>query len=157
MTLRFLGNFDVILIGEAPSCSSDPWQPLSGASGKRLAKWLGKDPAKVFCLANLLDRWPGKGRKGSAWPASAARKRVKEVARVMAGHGLPRRLVLVGGRVASAFGFRRMEPLKWRRARLGGRSVEVALLPHPSGTNMWYSDKANERAAARFLRREALL
>jgi uracil-DNA glycosylase len=155
VTFRFVGAFDTILVGEAPSASSDPWNPLSGMTGRRLRQWLGRDPATVFCLANLLDRWPGKGRKGSRFPLALAKRRARAAARVMALRGMPGRLVFVGARVASAFGFRRMEPLKWRRATLGGRRVDVALLPHPSGCNMYYNRRANVESAARFLKKEA--
>lgn len=57
------------------------------------------------------------------------------------------RLILLGRDVAQAFGMRDAEPLQWT-------SDKIALMPHPSGRNLWFNDPAH-RAAAEIFMQEA--
>jgi uracil-DNA glycosylase len=94
-----------LLIGQAPGPNTDPSEPLSGASGKRLAALCGLDLEEFlarFERANLLPEFPGKIGKGDRFPVALARP----LARSLAGRCLDRRVVLLGNGVASAFGWR---------------------------------------------------
>lgn len=135
-----------LIVGEAPSRATDGGPPLSGRSGARLAAMLGlrpEDLAARFELANLLERWPGPARGGgSAFHAA-------EAASAAASLDLEgRRVVLLGARVARAFGVRRPEPL----SVVDVRGSEALLLPHPSGASRWWNSPENREAAARALR-----
>ena len=142
----------VWLVGQAPSRTSDPARPFDGPTGRRLADLLGL-PARalghVFELANVLGAWPGAARdKGDRFPAREARAAAEELlARVPPGA----RVVAVGSGVAAAIGLD-TSPLAWTACR--GR--EAALLPHPSGMNLWWNERANREAAGAFLRAAAL-
>ena len=56
-----------------------------------------------------------------------------------------RRVVLLGSGVARAFGLR-CAPLVW--CVLG--PAEFAVLPHPSGVNLWWNKEENRRSARAF-------
>ena len=138
-----------LLVGQAPSRLSDPLEPLSGASGRRLALLCGMGVGEfldAFDRVNLLDRWPGRDGKGDHFPLAAARLAASRMARSLRG----RRVVLVGARVASAFS---LEAEPFRVADALGATVSVS--PHPSGINHFWNDAANVRRARRFWRRLA--
>jgi uracil-DNA glycosylase len=143
-----------LLIGEAPSATSDPTAPLSGRTGARIEHFAGLAPgalASHFDLLNLLDRFPGRDGKGTLWPVDLARESAKRIAIALEGDGRPSRAIFLGKRVAAAFGERRLQPCRWAERRFGGRVVEVALLPHPSGVNRWFNDPKNVKLASEFL------
>ncbi|HUT60648.1 MAG TPA: hypothetical protein VNA25_22615 [Phycisphaerae bacterium] len=56
-------------------------------------------------------------------------------------------LVLLGKRVAAAFG---VDPEYFRWSEV--RGVRVAVMPLPSGVNLWWNDPEHRRDAANFLR-----
>lgn len=134
-----------LIVGQAPSASSDPAEPLSGMSGRRLAS-LCALPLEGFLAAydrvNLVDAFPGKLSKGDAFPMPAARARAA-VIRALA----PRRLVLLGSGVSRAFGVVEGAPaLRW--FRLGPHVA--AICPHPSGVCRWWNDPLNAGRARSF-------
>lgn len=139
-----------LLVGEAPGRQTVGARPFTGRTGRRLERLAGVDRLyDHFDVVNLLDRWPGPAGVGSAWPMLEARVRaevVKQQARVAR---RPRNVVLVGRRVAAAFGLRELDFLTW--GFLGPRA-RVAVLPHPSGVSHWWNDPENVEAAAAFLR-----
>lgn len=134
-------NFKILLIGEAPSRTSDPKTPFSGRSGDRLRSLADLDR---FELRNLLDEYPGAGTKGTLWDATGARVRAREVATGLDG----RAVVFVGRRVATAFGHRTIPWCEWRP---DVRGFDVAAIPHPSGIVRFWNDAANVDAVRSFL------
>jgi uracil-DNA glycosylase len=139
-----------MIIGQAPGPRTDHREPLSGASGRRLAALCGL-PLSVFLArferVNLVRRHPGKLAKGDAFPRAIARRNAARLLPLMRG----RRVVLLGRNVADAFGLAHLSMFVWHR--VGG--VEVAVAPHPSGVNHWWNDPRNVRRARRFWRKLA--
>jgi uracil-DNA glycosylase len=136
----------VIIIGQAPGPRGDG-EPLSGQAGRRLSALCGLTVDAYlaqFERVNLLTHFPGKAGKGDAFPLPAARKAAAALLPALEG----RRVVLLGGKVAAAFGLQQAPLLVWRP--LGGAMVAVA--PHPSGINRWWNDPRNVRRARRFWR-----
>ena len=131
-------------MGQAPSRLSDPREPLSGRSGRRLASLCDLAP-EAFLAAydrvNLMDRFPGKLAKGDAFPMAEARPRAEAL---LAGE--PRRFVLLGRAVSQAFGFSAEPWLSWRP--LAGHLA--ASCPHPSGCCFWWNDPLNVGQARSF-------
>lgn len=134
-----------LIVGQAPSASSDPAEPLSGMSGRRLAslcclpfgEFLG-----AYDRVNLIDAFPGKLSKGDAFPIGEAR-----LGAALIRAQEPRRLVLLGSGVARAFGVVEGAPaLRW--FRLGPH--EAAICPHPSGVCRWWNDHLNAGRARSF-------
>lgn len=140
----------VIIVGQAPSRSSDPAEPLSGRSGAKLADLCGialPDFLARFERLNLLDAFPGKAGKGDVYVGvGEARVIAENVLAASAG----RSVVVLGAVNAAAF---RLTAPAFRFQRVGGASV--AWCPHPSGVNRWWNDPANAARARRFWRRLA--
>lgn len=137
-----------LLIGEAPSRTSDPKKPFHGASGTYLAKLAGLSGviqlSYEFRLRNILQRWPGignAGEKGSRFPIAKA----KRVARKIPLEGI---VILAGRRVAKAFG---LDHAPYFTFFERGEAI-VAVIPHPSGANRFWNDPENRVIAAKFLR-----
>lgn len=162
MLWDYAGGRGPIIVGQAPSRSSDGMPPFHGRSGVRLARILGLEwPALAmsFRFANLLSRWPGyTGGNGHGRPDGRRRHGGDEFdptsdeALIAAGRLLVASkgavLVLCGRGVATAFGLPRRFPiLTWRV--MGGSTVGV--LPHPSGVNHWWNAAGSEERARRFL------
>lgn len=125
----------VLIVGQAPSASSDPGVPLSGLSGRRLASLCAlafEEFLAAYDRENLLPAFPGKLSKGDAFPVHLARLRAVAILRGRQ----PRRLVLLGGGVSRAFGLCPLPLLAWRPL---GRHL-AAVCPHPSGVCRWWND-----------------
>lgn len=138
------------VVGQAPGPNTDPSEPLSGASGRRLAALCGLTYAEFrrrFRLVNVLDGHPGRSGKGCAFPSAEARKSASDLLMGMAGHPT----VLLGRAVPAAFGLAAAPWFEWRQS--GG--WPVAATPHPSGISHWWNEPANVRRARRFWRRLA--
>jgi hypothetical protein len=89
---------------------------------------------------NLLGRHPGMQGKGSAFPVDKARRAARRLER----RAFPGRVVvLLGRRVCSAFGLATLAPLDCEVHQ----DALVVHLPHPSGVNHWWNERANRRAA----------
>lgn len=138
-------------VGQAPSGRGDPRRPVTGRIGARLMRLCGGLSLRDYCLLfgrlNLLAEFPGKNGKGDAFPIDEARRRAAWISRSLGG----RRVVLLGGGVARAFGLSRPRLLEWTRIQ----DFEAAVVPHPSGINRWWNDPENEAKAAEFLTRTA--
>lgn len=139
-----------LLIGQAPAQHATGNGPLSGRCGEALAALCELDLVQFladFDRVNLLGRFPGKSGKGDRFPIEVARRRAIDL--LMSGTLFDRRVVLLGGNVAKAFGVDYPRPFEWQSRR----ALVYAVAPHPSGINLWWNDPAN-RAAARVFWRE---
>ncbi|HEU4864630.1 MAG TPA: hypothetical protein VFT76_00155 [Actinomycetota bacterium] len=130
-----------LVVGEAPGRSGGP--VLERA--ERKLPGITRLPR-----TNLLPTYPGPApRKGALFPIVEAR----EVARLL-DESLPVEVsfILMGRRVAKAFGFRSFEYdlLDWFVPRPGGRAF--AVFPHPSGIVLWWNEPENAARARAFLR-----
>ena len=86
-------------------------------------------------------------------PAAEARERAAALVPRLSG----RRVLLLGSNVAGAFGFFDRPALRWQTfyhfdGETHRRVGPTALLPHPSGVNLWWNDPENRGRAARFMR-----
>ena len=145
----------VLFIGQAPGPDNHAGEPLhpSTRSGRRLVELLGVDNEaylEQFDRVNLLQKFPGKWARDDRFPMKEAK-----IAAAAIRPFLKHRMVIMLGRVvAEAFGVPPCPQVMWI-ARPGFHGV--AVLPHPSGRNRWYSDPNNMRAARRFMRKVASL
>lgn len=130
-----------LIVGQAPSRSSDPRRAFSGKSGAKLAALVGD--LSNFELTNLLDYWPGKNGKGDHFPRDEAKSNAAKIVRRFR----DRRVLIVGVGVAKILKLD-PKPLVW--SRVCGATVGV--LPHVSGICLWWNSKRNRRAAKTFLR-----
>jgi len=145
----------LLFIGEAPSPSTDGRpgaEPLVGETGRRLALWaglsLGEFRQRVRCT-NLFERLPERwvNRDATVW----AQRIWQELTREGGTYASVTDAVLLGHRVARAFGFTHLDPFTWYTTA----GPRLALMPHPSGMNRFWNDAANVERAERFL--QALL
>lgn len=156
----------VLLIGEAPGKSGRPGDPaLEGRAGRRIARLCGieyEEYLRRFDRRNLLPEWPGKAPgNGSAWPREEARAiaRTNRFSRSLdadaeerVGFRHYRDVVLLGRRVADAFGLRSTYP--WFHPTLVMRP-RFWVAPHPSGASRWWNDPENVKRAEAFWKRIA--
>lgn len=136
----------LLIVGEAGWRSGiDP----ASCTGARLGRLLGaEDVNDVAAFVNLLSA----GEAAGGWDRRLAAERADSVAWSLRGDPLPaRRAVLLGARVAAAFGLGGGPCWKMSLAEVGG--VPTLLLPHPSGRCRWWNTRANVLAAERALRR----
>lgn len=97
---------------------------------------------------NLLDEYPGRKQRGSAFDAVTARRKADYLYLWL--QRRPARypyVLLAGQRVASAFRFGGQRPFK--AFPMAGRATCV--VPHPSGINRWWSDTPNRMEALAYL------
>lgn len=139
----------ILLVGEAPAPSDGPLAPgeaLTGSSGRRIASLAGlawDDYLALTERVNLFDELP------PIWLPYEAR----EAARLIIPRMYDRRTILLGQKVAAAFGLAGGEAmLEWAtRWTSDIAGAEVAIVPHPSGRNRWWNDRANVARASTFL------
>lgn len=136
-----------LFVGEAPSRSTmrHGGHPLVGESGRRLATWAGMsagDFHKAVDMVNLYQFLPDE------WDNAKA----TELARVLWGGdqcvGRPL-VLLLGNKVARAFGFTHLDNFNVYQTG----AAPVAVVPHPSGRNLFWNTESNVRLAEAFLRR----
>lgn len=134
-----------LIVGEGPSKTSDPHQPLlGGRSGQMLAELVGLPPHQfgmLFRCVNLLPAYAGT-RKRHLMRAAGPTLRV-----ALDG----RRAVFLGREVAAALGARDMPFMEWRDLGL----LDAVVLPHPSGENRLWHDASLHQRVAGMLRAEA--
>jgi uracil-DNA glycosylase len=138
-----------LIVGEAPSKGGDRYHmfPLSGPPSKVLCQAAGIPPQpggsaygrwtwalyERFEAVNLIERY----RDAEPWSAPRARER----ARKLVEEAGPLVVVLLGRRVATAWGLGERAIGEWGPALVGGLPVpEVICLPHPSGLNRTLND-----------------
>lgn len=135
-----------LIVGQAPGPNTDPAEPLSGPSGRRLAALCGMDLADFlgrFDRVNLVDRFPGKAGKGDKFPVNLGRRAALILSRDFAG----RRVVLLGAHVARCFELKPITPPGAFVPMWGGA---VTIFPHPSGISRWWNETENLRIANHF-------
>lgn len=103
-----------------------------------------RDVWDVFDTVNLIDEWLGKQGKGDAFDVLVGSKKAVEVVEQSRG----KVVVMAGRNVAAAFGFKRVRYFE----EIVRDGVVFVMVPHPSGVNMWWNDRGNERQAEIFLR-----
>lgn len=151
-----------LLVGEAPGPNTDATLPLFpepvNSAGARLLKYA--DVALVDWLGKLV-------RMNMCDGAWSARRAVAGRARALAylldeenyHGGRPLRLLLLGARVARAWGCHGafgheqhqygLNPIPARRAGTTDKTLHVAWIPHPSGKNLLYNSRRNQLRARR--------
>lgn len=138
------------LVGEAPGPNGNPETPLwpdppNSAAG-RLVAMMGlsrRDYLCSFVRANVLDAYPG-----PVFPLSEARGRAAALAQRLA----PLPLILLGRGVAGAFRFPTPHLMEWEDYVLDGVWIRAAVVPHPSGRNLWYNDPLHRARVGSWLR-----
>jgi len=151
---KYPGDDRPVFIGQAPSRNGDPWKPLTGMPGRRLASLAGMYPLEFYVStvrANLLPTYMGEDGDGDAFPTINARVAAIESAAALDG----RTVVFVGRRVAQAFGCRG-DWFRWDRVFLPTpgfeQGIRYSTMPHPSGRNRYWNDEGNRKKAEAFLR-----
>lgn len=161
----------VVVIGEAPNRAAEmlvrtraDWYGWSendrlrfvrklagtGTCGERLAELAGvgfHDWLAVTDRHNVLDRWPGAGKKGDLFSRAEAALGVIRLLPVVSG----RVVLFLGHRSAGAFSISD-EYLRWSERMVGKFRFYSATFPHPSRINRWWNDPKNRKRAERFLR-----
>lgn len=144
----------LILVGEAPGGKSGslpgPALDVRGATGKRLSRMMKLTPEEFMALdrRNLFDTTD----EGRAWDRYAAARRAWRMTKTFEDGD---RVILLGGRVADAFGLRDYPRFVWMSINPEDPlcPVDIAIIPHPSGRNRAYNDPAIYDEATAFLRR----
>ncbi len=136
------------IVGEAPGPNTRaalPMFPLPERSaGGRLLEYSGMDAADYLgrvARRNLFDEL-------KSWSVPEARRQVFEVWWWLNGKPRVRRVVLLGNRVAAAFGVERM----WSATTFSRRNLTVVAIPHPSGKCRVYNDEAARKRAGAVVR-----
>lgn len=133
-----------IIVGEAPSKNQDPERPIEGRIGKRLALFANlsyEAYLEHFERVNLLHLRQDDGTKFIFDNVAAA----EEAKRLRQAWDYGRQVLLLGNRVAKAFGVQGpcFERLVYDH--------DFYIVPHPSGLNRFYNDPANRHQARAFL------
>jgi hypothetical protein len=140
-TFRAVVNMRPLLVGEANPYGSDPAFALypspPGCSGERLCRLvMGLDPDDYLEQFDRMNLCAGKWRTIDA--------RVAATSLVLQANREGRTLVLLGTKVAKAFGCFGVKPFTFFRAPAGALLVR---LPHPSGLcREWGKPGAYDRA-----------
>lgn len=127
----------ILIVGQAPS-------RVKGRSSGRLAKLAGLTRAEFedrTVWKNLINSVQGKQGKGDAFPMAEAKK---AAIKILDGIPAESAILLLGGNVARAFGF---------KPKYFNSIGPFKIFPHPSGINRWYNDPRNVRKAQKFLRK----
>jgi hypothetical protein len=134
-----------LVVGEAPNSSGCGRRRNQIFMGGKLIKLDGGRLERT----NLLWEWPGASGRGSHFPkaegAAAADDLLGDLGQLgRTGRGL----ILVGTRVATAFGLKRSdyEWLTW----IEYRKHPMAVMPHTSGLVTWWNDADNRARAQAF-------
>jgi len=142
----------LILIGQAPNCHNDERHALEGRIGARLCRLFGcqeEDYLKWTQRFNVLPRWPGKTGKGDKFPLALARQNARRMRYSLAGC----HVMFVGVATAKVFGVTHI-PFRWVKVEIAEHNVgsfSAAVVPHPSGVNMWWNLECNKNKARRFM------
>jgi len=127
----------VLAIGEAPG---------PRPSEVALAEYERRIPGiSQMEIVKVLDYWPGRSGKGSAFPRQEARERAQVI---WDEHPLKRRFLFIGIRTAQSFRIWAPDIAEW----FDHRGRRVAVLPHPSGVNtIWWNQPENREMVREFM------
>lgn len=141
----------ILLVGMAPNL----------ATGSRPDMWLLPDDSGIRHSANRLLWYAGysygqymstfdrtnliRHPVAEKWPAAEAREAARSMVPLLRGQ----KVILLGRRVAAAFGLSDAPLLEWVWGD-EACSFRSATVPHPSGLNRWWNEGANRTSALRF-------
>lgn len=142
-----MSSWEVLVVGEAPGpLGPSEYGPLA------CARYLDRMPGLMeLNRINLLQSYPGAGRRGSGFPHERA---VRAADQLWRDTPIKVSMVYASVRVANAFGIGRHKTkpdypyCEW--FTFAGRRVAVA--PHPSGVNRWWNVPHNADKAREFFR-----
>ena len=144
-----------LLLGMNNPLSDDPEFDLypypEGSAGYRLWKLLPEGTARAQYLAAFDRRNLLRARQ---WSAAEARVAAQALLPELAG----RLVVVLGSDVRAALGLSKVAPLSLNESWLHpspdfSMMLRWVALPHPSGRNLWYNNKANRLRASDLLER----
>lgn len=142
-----------LIVGEAPGKGGDASKPIEGRIGARLAACCGltfDEFLERFDRVNLLDVQPQVSGKGTDFNVKLASKKAFYFEHNREGlFGRPFTLLL-GKRVAAAFGLTKVEYFVPITFKNGSKAYVV---PHPSGVSRWWNTLDNELTMIRFMHR----
>ena len=159
------GRFDSprwMLVGQAPGKKEVALgRPFAGAAGQRLFRWLAEagfaeEQFRSFCYVTAMMKcFPGSGERGDLKPirqqvANCAPWLEQELALVK-----PDVLILVGQLAIERFlGKVKLADVVGRgfERGIGGSSVAVIPLPHPSGASAWTNAPENRKLIRQAIR-----
>lgn len=142
----------IVLIGEAPGGSGDTVRPAlvpfpRTSTAGRLAEMMGLSRLAFMQLErhNLFNT----ANEGKRWNYKEATTRAERLAHSFIDGD---RVILLGSKVAHAYGLLDLPYFEWRTQLVEGGSIQVAFVPHPSGRNRVLNDPETRERMARFLR-----
>lgn len=153
-----------IMVGQAPSRTSDPDRPLVGRSGKILAKHVGIERhglyLKFLCdfeRRNVLDYYPGSNGdgKGDRFPMDEARGEARDMVddfrgRFVLALGSKTYRALTAGTGADGKGYFETTYINFHEEP-PNNGFHVTPVPHPSGLNRWWNDESNRERYRDFM------
>jgi len=149
---RDIARANLVLLGEAPGNYPKydhkrhalfPYPPR--CAGARLKDLMGMSMGEYIRLTrrNLLDFHPGFTGKGAKFPIKVAREAVEAAGPWMIGTNV----LIVGKRLSRAFGYQDHDIMHWHHQK----DFNFAIVPHPSGVNLWWNVEYNRNAGRVFL------
>jgi hypothetical protein len=142
----------LVLVGEAPGAVSIRHRPelaLTGSTGRNIARLTQVGWAEYL---RHTDRRNLFYDPQDPWPTAKARDAARSLEPTLDGLWV----VLLGARVADAFGLGGLPHYEWMDAEWPASRAVVALAPHPSGRNRVLNDPT-ERARFGVFMRAAIL
>lgn len=107
-----------------------------------------------FDRLNCLTYFPGSdpNQKGDRFPMKEARLAAQVHKQYLRG----RRVILVGRKVAHAFGFPKevMDFFEWGACEEWG--IRFSVIPHTSGCNLYWNDEENRERARKFFQEQII-
>ena len=137
-----------LVIGEAPGVYVAGAEPLTGTVASKIIRYAGISMNDYLSLTERTNLFRNPVTRWHNDEAMAAAEGIREQT-MMQGQ----RVVLLGVRVATAFGVKDLSLYKWHDHRLpfGGHAY-VIRVPHPSGRNLLLNDpKERERFGIAFV------
>lgn len=142
-----MSDTKLVLVGEAPGRDSIVDRPslaLTGDSGKRLCAIAGWDWLDYL---RYTERFNLFYTPQFAWNRWTAKQSADELLPMLRN----RRVILLGTKVAEAFGQKDAPNYRWFTDRFPQLNVALAFVPHPSGRNRVWNSKAELEKARAFL------
>lgn len=102
---------------------------------------------RAFTRVNLIHEFPGRHKRDDKFPMRDARNSANVMRPLLEGQTV----IMVGRKVAEAFGFGHVSFFEWIDCPRG--EFRFAVIPHPSGRNHFYNSAENVSRCQEFLRR----